>query len=59
MTARSQPGMGGVTSLVVLTMAIAALLALLGAKPADRVAISPDEIRMRWAADPFPAESGR
>lgn len=59
MTARSQPGMGGVTSLVVLTMAIAALLALLGAKPADRAAISPDEIRMRWAADPFPAESGR
>ncbi len=58
MEVRGNPGMTGVTSLVALTMALAALLALLGVKPAVKATVSPNEIRTRWAADPFPGESG-
>ena len=50
-------GAAGVVVLAVLTLTLAASLAMIGAGTMAPAPVSREEVRMRWSADPFPGES--
>lgn len=58
MESRKNHGMAGVSLLVVLAIVCASLFASIGSKSVAGGSVSPEEIRTRWSADPFPGESG-
>jgi beta-lactamase regulating signal transducer with metallopeptidase domain len=58
MQAHDRRGMAGVSMLVAIMVALAALLASLGSRPFVNETVSPEEVRLRWSADPFPGGNG-
>ena len=55
---RDRRGMAGVSLLVCTMVTGALLLASLGTRQLAPAAVSPEEVRLRWSADPFPGEAG-
>jgi beta-lactamase regulating signal transducer with metallopeptidase domain len=54
---RPPKGTAGLVALAVLTLTIAASLSMIGAGRIIPAPVSRDEVRTRWAADPFPGET--
>ena len=50
---RKQPAIGRLIALAIIS---ASVLVLTGSKAIVSEPIPPDEVRTRWAADPFPGE---
>jgi len=50
-------GAAGLVALAALTLTIAASLSMIGAERIIPAPVSRDEVRTRWAADPFPGET--